>query len=209
AAPRCPQPLEVPHLVARKREGPQGDSEFPRQFDAGRHFAHRRLARTAVVAENHVRERMTADLLRNGTVKDLLDQTPPEEDRVFGLAPSRVVREPIVSIPVVRRTDDLRMFARRLCFAALQEQMAHGAPGRRDLEFNEQLEQASDDLFPLQLTDRPEALRPEKVQRPPNQLQVKAQGESPAFELNRLHNSHARLLFLWHPVLSAFAYGLR
>src|SRR3989442_9202844 len=59
------QHIEVTNLVARERKRSHLNAELARRSHARRNFALSGFARTTWVAEDHVRKRMTADLLRN------------------------------------------------------------------------------------------------------------------------------------------------
>ena len=60
--------------------------------------------------------------------------------------------------------------------------MTDDAPGRRDLEFHEQIQQPVDDDLPLDLASSPERLGPEEIERAPDQLEVEAESEAASLE---------------------------
>src|ERR1043165_3706531 len=128
---------------------------------------------------------MTADLLRHRTRADLVDQAPAVKSRRTRLVAARIVLEPAARSVAVRRGRDLRMLAAASCFAAIEEEMADDAPRGGDLVLDEELEQAIDHLFALELAGAAITFGSEQVERPPDELEVEAQREDAAFERDR------------------------
>jgi hypothetical protein len=70
-------------------------------------------------------------------------------------------------------------------FAMVQQQMTKHAPGSRNFELDEQVEQSIDNNVPLDLTGAAKLLRPKEVKGSPNQLEVQTDCENPTFEFAR------------------------
>ena len=120
---------------------------------------------------------MTANLLRNRTTTYLLYQTTTEEYRIISLDASRVMLEPIIRVPGVRRSHDFSVFATVSRSASFQKQVPKHAPRRWDFELDEEFEQPVDDFVAFDLAGAAKSIRTKQVQRPPDQLKVDADGE--------------------------------
>jgi len=165
--------------VAWEGEGAHDDIEPIRRLHTGAYLALRGLARTARIPEHYVREAVAADLLRNPAGLHLLDETAAVEDRVAGLVAARIVLEPVGSLPVVLRPNDLGMLAPADWGARLQHQMSKHAPGGRDPELLQQGQQSTDHHRSLALAGGPEGVWTAQVLGAPDQLEVEAEDESP------------------------------
>src|SRR5262249_2279272 len=141
----------------------------------------RRRPVTPRISEDHVRERVAANLLPHRTGPNLLHQAPAIEDRRGCLVTARIMRKPGLPAPVMIRPHDARMLASDPALAPLREQMPECAPGRRHLDLDEQIEQPLDQPA-LRLTRLTKPLRPKRIKSAPDQLEIETDREHPLLQ---------------------------